>query len=1198
MRNTKNLSDPIPLNHRRQFRYGMLMLSALLLAASLAPVYADVSGDKPINFNQDIRPILSENCYFCHGPDEQNRKADLRLDLKSGAFSAPSGYPVIVPGKPDESELYRRITSDDDEYRMPPAKTGKTLTPEQIDLLTRWIKAGADWQEHWSFVTPTRLATPKVKNGNWVKNPIDAFILARLESEGLQPSKAADKRTLIRRVSFDLTGLPPTLQEVREFVSDNSPDAYEKMIDRFLAKPQYGEHQARFWLDVARYGDTHGLHLDNYREIWPYRDWVIQAFNNNMPFDQFTTEQLAGDMLPEPTLQQRIATGFNRCNVSTSEGGSIDEEYYVRYAVDRTSTTSTVWMGLTVGCAVCHDHKYDPVTQKEFYQLSAFFNNITEKAMDGNRKNPPPVVKLPTPEQEQQLAEYDTQISALDAKVKAPILAVDAAQAAWEAMLPQWTILDPKEFSSQGGAKLEKLDDKSILASGDNPEKEIYEVTAELPEGEYTAIRLEGLKHKSLPKEGAGRSDNSNVVLTEFEVEIASTEKPDEWKPIRLIHAWADYEQPGDFAIANAIDGKPETGWATEGNGRREDRQSLFLAAEPFGAKGGKLKIRLKHESENKKHQFGRFRFAVTQTKGLPQLGSRVSPAEWYSVGPFPAYDANIAFYQAYEPEGKPFNRGQEFTVGDKKLKWERRDGWTDSKFHYDLTGEQSATYLYRNIRSDTKQRVTLFLGSDDAIKAWVNGTQILAKNIERGATPHQTQVQVELQPGNNTLMLKVVNDADEYGFFFAVESDPELAPTNVVDIAPIQREKRTDEQTVTVRDYFRNSVSTDPGLKKLQKELVDVRKKRTDLDNSLTTTLVMEEREDRRETYILSRGRYDHRLDPVSPVTPAVLPPMPKDAPLDRLGFAKWLLDPSHPLTSRVTVNRFWQQMFGVGIVKTAEDFGAQGERPSHPELLDWLATEFINSGWDMKSLMKLMLTSATYRQTAQVTPEVLERDLKNRLYARAPRFRLDAEMLRDQALAISGLLRPTIGGPSVKPPQPDGLWYAVGYSGSNTVRFKKDEGADKVYRRTLYTFIKRTAPPPQMAMLDAPSREACSMRRERTNTPLQALMLMNDPQYVEAARAFAERIIKEGGTTPEARIAFAFETATARPPDSAEAQLLLKTLQANLAEFRANPEGAKQFITVGETPPDEKLDPAELAAWTMLTNLLLNLDEVISKG
>ena len=1248
------------------------------------------SAQTTVDYNHDVRPILANNCYACHGPDAKSRQADLRIDTKAGAFSEPGGYPVIVPGKPEESELHLRIASNDDNYRMPPADFNKTLTPAQIDVITQWIRDGAKWEEHWAFTTPVRPTPPDVKNGDWVRNPIDAFILSRLEKEGLSPAGEADKRTLIRRLSFDLTGLPPTREEVHQFLADDSPDAYQKVIDAFMAKPEYGEHVARFWLDVARYGDTHGLHLDNYREMWPYRDWVIEAFNKNMPFDQFTIEQLAGDLLPEPTLDQLIATGFNRCHVTTSEGGSIDEEYYVRYAIDRANTTSTVWMGLTVGCAQCHDHKYDPITQKEFYQLYAYFNNITEKAMDGNRKDSPPVVKLPTPEQEAELAAFDEQIAELDAQTKSPILEIDATQIAWENRMPRWTMLKPDSLYSKGGATLEVLEDNSILASGTNPEQETYEVIVELPPGnQWSAVRLEGITHESLPKGGIGRSDNGNVVLTDFalfiapsaadsdaspaadstietqaekettvdtdaeveagsapttdtdaeveaestpttdtdaEVEAESTptnetsaeneaehaDADDPWTRIAIVQAWADHEQAlGENnlsgVVANAIDDKPETGWALDR--KQENRQAIFLVAAPFGTEGGRLKIRLKHAYDLRQRQLGRFRLALTDATTIYPIGSKITLGDWNAAGPFTAEHGNLAFYQVYEPETKNVNINDTFEVDEKTIKWEKQTHWVDGQVHNDIVGENSATYLFRNIASVTKQKAQLYIGSNDALKMWVNGTELLSKNVQRDAGADQEQLQVQLKPGNNALLLKVVNYSGPSGFYFRIETDAPMTPADVVDIAGMPRGERETEQQVQVRDDYRKNITPDKtvnentqrafaDLKSLFADLSDVQQKRDTLDASLTTTLVMQEREEPRGAYVLARGEYENRGEEVYPQTPAILPAMSQDASPNRFAFAKWLLAPEHPLTARVAINRYWQDIFGTGIVKTAEDFGTQGTPPVHPELLDWLATEFVASEWDVQKMLKLMLTSATYRQSPKVTPEKLERDADNALLSRGPRYRFDAETLRDNALALGGLLYAKIGGPSVKPPQPGGLWKAVGFSGSNTDTFVQDTGADKVYRRSLYTFWKRTAPPPQMNILDAPSREACTIRRERTNTPMQALMLMNDPQFFEAARTFAERAVKEGGETPEARIAYLFEAATARLPKPVEEALLLKTFQAHYQELEADPEAAKELITVGESEPDETLDAVEVAAWTMIANLILNLDEVLNKG
>ncbi len=1261
----KTANNTIPVT---PFLFLPVLVCFCLSVFGLSAVSADQSQPTParVDYNLDVRPILADNCFACHGPDAKARAANLRFDTKAGAFSEPSGYPVIVPGKPEESELYLRIAATDDGYRMPPAGFNKTLTPEQINVLTQWIREGAKWEEHWAFTTPVRPILPDVKNGDWIRNPIDAFILSRLEKEGLSPANEAHKRTLIRRLSFDLTGLPPTREEVHQFLADDSPDAYEKVIEAFMAKPEYGEHLARFWLDVARYGDTHGLHLDNYREMWPYRDWVIEAFNKNMPFDQFTLEQLAGDLLPEPTLDQRIATGFNRCHVTTSEGGSIDEEYYVQYAIDRADTTATVWMGLTVGCAQCHDHKYDPITQKEFYQLYAYFNNITEKAMDGNRKDSPPVVKLPTPEQAAELAAFDEQIAELDARTKAPISEVDATQIAWENRMPSWTTLKPTSLYAKGGATLEVLEDNSILASGTNPEQEIYEVVAELPPGKWSAVRLEGLTHGSLPKGGVGRSANGNVVLTDFAVfiappkadsdtemegqaearetraetetenehtvdagsEVAAENTPasemrvegaaadvtpeDPWTRLSVVHAWADHEQALgedrlEGVVANAIDDKPETGWGLDR--RIENRQAIFLVAAPFGREGGRLKIRLKHEYDLRQKQLGRFRLALTDAPTIYPIGSKVTLGDWHATGPFTAAHGNLAFYQVYEPETKNINTNDTFEVNGKTVKWKKQAHWIDGQVHNDIVGENSATYVFRNIASVTQQSAQLYIGSNDALKVWMNGTEVLSKNVQRDADANQEQLQVQLKPGNNALLLKVVNYSGVSGFYFRIETDAPMLPAGIVEIAEVPRGERQTEQQAQIRDYYRHNVTPDKtvnesvkrafaDLKALFTDLAEVRQQRDTLDASLTTTLVMEEREEPRGAYVLARGEYQHREEQVYPQTPSVLPTLPEDSLPNRLGFARWLLLPEHPLTARVAINRFWQNVFGTGIVETAEDFGTQGIPPVHPELLDWLATEFIASGWDVQKMLKLLLTSATYRQGPQVTPEKLERDADNALLSRGPRYRLDAEGVRDTALAVSGLLYTKVGGPSVKPPQPDGLWKAVGFTGSNTDTFVQDTGPDKVYRRSLYTFWKRTAPPPQMNILDAPSREACTIRRERTNTPMQALMLMNDPQFFEAARAFAERAIKEGGETPEARIAYLFETATARLPKPVEEKLLLKTFRAHYQELEADPEAAKALTTIGESAPDETLAAVEVAAWTMIANLILNLDEVLNKG
>ena len=1173
-----------------------LALNTLFWAAGLLSAVAADPPSASVDFTRDIRPILSSNCFTCHGPHEEARKGDLRLDDKASAFRDRDGYAVIVPGSVEDSLIIDRVTAEDADVRMPPDKD--PLTPEQVDALRRWIEQGAEWQEHWAFAPVARPDAPAVGDTGWARNDIDRFILARLDAEGLSHAAEADKRTLIRRVTLDLTGLPPSREDVRAFVENDAPDAYEKVVDRLLATPQYGEHMSRYWLDAARYGDTHGLHLDNYREMWPYRDWVINALNANMPFDQFTVEQLAGDLLPEPTLDQRIATGFNRAHVSTSEGGSIAEEYFVRYAVDRVNTTSTVWMGVTMGCAQCHDHKYDPFTQREFYELFAYFNNITENAMDGNRKDSPPVVKVANDEQAAELAGHDAEIAALTEQTQSDMPHVDAAQAAWEATMPRWRTLTPVHAESSGGAAMDLLADRSLLVSGANPDTDVYEVTMTLEGAGHTAIRLEALEHASSPSARTGRAGNGNAVMSGFEAEITPASAPTEWTPIRLVRAWADHEPDPTFPIANALDGKTETGWAAGASNREGGRQAIFLASAPFGSEDGSLlRVRLKHESPHKQHQFGRIRLKTTTAPTLGAMSAGVSLEAWHSVGPFPAHSGAVAFHEAFAPEAGNVNLGQEFAVGEEALKWEKQRDWRDGAFH-PLNGGVGASYVYRNIRSDTTQRVALRIGADDAAKVWINRTLVFERDGAGGAGVVQNDVQATLNAGANQFLVKVVNHAGDTGYSFALDMDPRIVPAALADAVGVDPATREEEQVAALRTFFRENVSAEPALREVLAERRVAQSLRDELNGRIATTLVMEEREEPRGAYVLNRGAYDQPGDQVQPGTPGILPPLKADAPPNRLALAEWLVDPAHPLTARVTVNRLWQQVFGQGMVRTSEDFGSQGDPPSHPELLDWLASDFVSNGWDIKAVMKQIVTSSTYRQSSSGTAESRERDGMNRLYSRGPRFRLDAEGIRDQALALGGLLQPTVGGPSVKPPQPDGLWKAVGYVGSNTDTFVSDQEPEKTHRRSLYTFLKRTAPAPQMSILDAPSREACTVRRERTNTPMQALMLMNDPQYVEAARAFAKRVLTEGGDTVEERIAFAFEVATARLPRASEASVLTETLATHLAQMAENTEAARELAAVGETALAEETDAAELAAWTMVANLLLNLDEVVNKG
>jgi hypothetical protein len=1146
-----------------------------------------------VNYHRDVRPILSQHCYRCHGPDAAKRRAKLRLDTKEGAFAElRSGGLAIVPGDSSKSELVRRISVEDPEERMPPPEAGSTLTPAQVELIRRWIDSGAEWKGHWSFTKPELPALPAVRDSSWPRSAADRFILARLEREGFSPALEADSSTLLRRAALDLTGLPPALDEVDELAAADAPDAYDRAVDRLLSSLRYGEHRARYWLDAARYGDTHGLHLDNERSIWPYREWVIDAFNAGMPFDQFTVEQLAGDLLPAATLAQRVATGFNRCNVSTSEGGAIDEEFRVRYAVDRVETTSMVWMGLTAGCAACHDHKYDPITQKDFYGLFAFFNSLTENAMDGNISTPPPVLPVPMADQEAELAVLRRRIDEAQAQLEAPIPAVDEAQARWEEdwtrrTAEDWQVLALDALRSEGGTALQKLDDGSVLAGGPNPDKEVYEVEATTERTGILSLRLEALRHESFALGGAGRASNANFVLSEVEVTATSLAGPVRTEAVAFASALANYSQK-DYEVAKAIDGQAGTGWAVDGPTRPENRTAILVAQKPFGFEGGtRLRIRLVH-AHGGQHAIGRFRLAVSSSGAL----APVVASPWLVVGPFHSADGAQAFATDFGPEAE--NEPAKIYDGG-KLSWKARPDFTDGAPHA-LEGESCATYLHRVIHAPTARKATLALGSDDALKVWLNGKLVLERNVQRAVASDQEQISVDLVAGSNRLLLKVVNYFGGYAFYFRMSEDAAgeelLQLASLFSTPPAQR---SAAQRKALRDHYRSRHS--PEWKALREGLAPLRKEEDERRSQLPRTLVMQDMAEKRDAYVLVRGAYDRRGDKVAPGVPAALTPLPASVPQDRLGLARWLVDPAHPLTARVASNRLWQQLFGIGIVRTSEDFGAQGEWPVHPELLDWLATELVRSNWDYKRFVRLLATSAAYRQSSRATPQLIERDPENRLLGRGPRFRLDAEVLRDNALALSGLLVHRLGGPSVKPYQPPGLWEAVGFVGSNTQSFKQDQG-EALYRRSLYTFWKRTSPPPTLSIFDAPTRESCTVSRPRTNTPSQALALMNDVQFVEAARRLAQRMMHEGGAEAGERAAYGFRLATARRPAERELAALFGVYGEALADYRRDKDAAVAFLSLGESKRDESLDPAELAAWTLVANLILNLDETVTKG
>ncbi len=1026
------------------FRIHNYLILGLLAAAT--PL---VRGAEPVDFNRDIRPILSENCFHCHGPDANKREADLRLDVEDDARKDLGGYHALVPGKANESELWLRIATEDKGDLMPPPDSNRQLTKRQKDLIKQWIDSGGAYAEHWAYAKPVRPALPEVKNAAWVKNDVDRFILARLDQEGLEPSPEADRHTLIRRVSLDLTGLPPSPEEVSAFIKDQSPGAYERVVARLLESGRFGERWARPWLDLARYADSNGFQADQLRDSWAYRDWVIDALNANMPFDRFTIEQLAGDLLPNATLDQKIATGFHRTVTCNVEAGVHPEENRVNQVVDRVNTTGTVWLGTTLECCQCHDHKYDPFTMKDYYSLFAYFNNTPLEVENPGGKGVSfnfygPKMDLPLdPEQEAWRAGLAARLKDLQARRTELAAASQAQRLVWEDRMrkalekpAEWHVLEIVNFKSEGGETHRVLDDQSVLVTGPVPNVTHYEVTANTKLSGITAFKLEALTHEDLPGTGPGRGDaeRPNFILSEFEVSCQEADAK-ELAKVPLAGAQADFSQP-NWNVEFALDGDRKTGWAI-GGGFQKDHWAVFPTAQPVGKAG----------------QTTTLRFSMDQNYG----------------------------------------RGR--TLGRIRLSA--------------LVGDLSTTDM----------------------------------------------------------------------------------PGDLKDILLKPAKERSKKEAAKLDDYY---AQTDPVLSKLDAELAKVKKQASAIEPN--STLVMVEMEEPRETHIMQRGNYLSPTDKVSPTTPERLHSLDPKLPKNRLGFAQWLMDTDNPLVARVTVNRWWAQLFGQGIVSTQEDFGTQAEPPTHPGLLDWLAVEFMESGWDMKHMLSVMVTSAAYRQSSDFTPTLLERDPENKLHARGPRFRMDAEMIRDNALTVSGLLSTKMHGEPIMPYQPDGLWRQVGRNEPKWV----DEKDENRFRRGIYVIWRRAAPYPSFVNFDGPDRSSCVVARPRTNTPLQALTLLNDPAYVEMALALADRILRE---KPDAgvseRIDHAFELVLARPARSDEREFLRGMVEERLKALQKDEKTAREVVATGSPvfKPTKNLSTAELAAWFYVANVLLNLDETITK-
>ncbi len=1028
--------------------FGCRLMRNVFFIGLVLGMSSAISADEPVDFARDIQPIFQKHCITCHGSEKQ--ESGLRLDSPRFVKQGGDRGAAFAAGKSAESLLYQSITGKGDVSEMP--AEGPKLNPDQIALIRRWIEEGAKLpkaetiknangkSDHWAFRPIVRPAVPSVQNSGWARNPIDRFVLAKLEQEGLTPSPDADRYTLIRRLSFDLRGLPPTWEEAEAFVQDSHPDAYERLVERMLASPQYGERWGRHWLDVARYADSNGFTIDGPRSIWKYRDWVIDAFNRDVPFDQFTIEQLAGDLLPNPTPEQLIATGFHRNTLINQEGGTDQEQFRIEAVGDRVNTTGTVWMGLTVGCAQCHQHKFDPISQREYYELFAFFNNQDE-----------PTLQVPTGDQTQRLKKLDQAIAAAEKPLQAHDAEFAKGLEAWEQNLagqiqsaPEWTVLKPSHLETEKGSVLAAQENEAIFVDFSGPDSDTFLITANLPMEKVTAIRLEALTHISLPNKGPGRGGNGNFVLNEFEV-LQGSGDAKTFAPVKLAHAVADHSQD-NYPVTDAIDGKREkTGWAInlKGGNFNVDREAIFFPAAPISAeKGSAIQIQL-HQNHGSKYTLGHFRLSVSHA--MPE--SLMIPA--------------------------PIRR-------------------------------------------------------------------ILEK----------------------------------------------------------PRAKRTKTEQAQLLAAYRD---TDTERKPLAEKVAGLKRDRDDVAKAVPTTMILRERVTPRETHIHVRGDFLRKGAQVTPDVPDVLPALESENEIpNRLELAKWLLDPAHPLTARVTVNRIWQRYFGLGFVETENDFGTQSTPPSHPELLDWLASEFRRTpqsegsiknpnAWSMKSLHRLIVTSATYRQSSRLRPELAERDPRNRLLARQTRMRIAAEAVRDVSLAASGLLSTKMHGPGVHPPQPEGIYVLT----QQKKPWPDEKGLDR-YRRAVYTYFWRSSPYPMLVTFDASDATTSCTRRPRSNTPLQALTLANDHAFVEMAQALALRILKEAPAYEEGRLRHAFHVAFTREPSEKELAVLLPFIEKQRAEFEKNPQAAA-LAAPKDCPKD--ISPAEAATWVAAARVLLNLDEFITR-
>ena len=1051
-----------------------LVVGASLLCGATARAQA-----QPVSFNRDIRPLLSDHCFQCHGPDEAQRKADLRLDTAAGALAKHGDTQAISPGDLDHSEVWQRLISDDPELRMPPAKTGRTLTNAQRELIRRWILDGAKWEAHWSWIPPQKTELPVVQNEAWCRSPLDRFVLQKIEQAGLAPAPEADRITWLRRVTLDLTGLPPTPAEADAFLADQTDSAYETVVQRLLQSPRYGERMAVRWLDGARYADTNGYQSDGEREMWRWRDWVIDAYNRNQPFDQFTIEQLAGDMLPEPTLEQRIATGFNRNHRGNAEGGIVPEEYAVEYVVDRVDTTFTVWLGLTMGCARCHDHKFDPLSQRDYYQTFALFNNVPEKGRAIKFGNSPPVLSAPTTAQQAQAAELQQQITAAQQQFTQLLPALEQAQHEWEARSAN------KASTSTQPA-----------------------ITTDIP----------GL-------------------LVDFSLDEHLTQRGQTATKSRWQAGTAAFTQ-GKAGLAALFDGTRFIEAGDLANFGYQDRFTCALWVRP-AAEG-----------------------LARPVQSLIGRGPDAPEADGWSV-----------------------------VLAEGKVQVRLTKRWLDDALRVETLAPVAA--------NEWQHLTVTYDGSRTAagVGVFVNGARAETRIVLDELNQTTTSKEPLRIGGGSGPESRFVGALDEIQILEGVRTDDEIAILATAELIPqilaVPVSQRTAGQRLKLAQHFLQQQAPQPfrdaatHLQNLQRTLVKLRE-------SYPTVMVMEELPQPRVTHVLLRGEYDKPGERVAPGIPGSFAgaALPANLVRNRLEFAQWLVRPDHPLTARVAVNRLWQMLLGQGIVRTVDDFGSQGTAPTHPELLDWLAVDFTTHGWDQKRLIREIVLSATYRQSSRPTAQLLQVDPENLLLARGPRQRLAAEMIRDQALAASGLLQEQVGGPSVFPYQPAGLWTEL----TENATYTQDSGAN-LYRRGLYTFWKRTIPPPGMMLFDAAGREACMVRETRTNTPLQALNLMNDITYLNAARQLAMRAAASPEREVSQRLTWIFRQVLTRPPATSELEILTQNFAFQKSRFEADPTAATRYLGEVEVGTAKPCPPAELAALTAVAQMLLNLDETVTK-